>query len=109
MPVPKKSLFTPAVSPEKMHPSFKQLLSEPSNSPARAMLEEVYQDFDDPDGNFLEQFQTTGFDSRLFELYLFAYFSRSGFEVDRTNKSPDFMLTGEGVTVAIEATTVVDW
>ena len=70
------------------------------------MLEEVYQDFDDPDGNFLEQFQTTGFDSRLFELYLFAYFSRSGFEVDRTNKSPDFMLTGEGVTVAIEATTV---
>lgn len=106
MPVPKKSLFTPVVPPEKMHPDFKLLLSEPSNSPARAMLEEVYQDFDNPDGNFLEQFQTTGFDSRLFELYLFAYFSRSGFEVDRTHQSPDFMLTREGVTVAVEATTV---
>lgn len=106
MPVPKKSLFTPKVPPEKMHPGFKLLLNEPSNSPARAMLEEVYQDFNDPDGNFLEQFQTTGFDSRLFELYLFAYFSRSGFEVDRTHQSPDFMLTREGITISVEATTV---
>jgi hypothetical protein len=30
--------------------------------------------YEDPDGNFIEQFQTTGFDARLWELYLFAMF-----------------------------------
>ena len=69
-------------------------------------MDQVYQDFEDPDGNFLEQFQTTGFDARLFELYLFAYFSNSGFEVDRTHASPDFVVTRDGVTVSVEATTV---
>jgi hypothetical protein len=66
----------------------------------------VYQDFTDPDGNFLEQFQSTGFDARYFELYLFAYFSRSDYQVDRTHPNPDFLVSSEGTTVAVEATTV---
>ena len=73
---------------------------------ARGMLENIYRDFDDPDGNFLEQFQTTGFDARFFELYLFAYFSRSGYEVDRSHPNPDFLVTRGGLTVGVEATTV---
>lgn len=70
------------------------------------MLDHVYQGFHDSDGNFLEQFQTTGFDARYFELYLFAYFSRSGFTVDRSHPTPDFMVGRNGITVAVEATTV---
>jgi hypothetical protein len=70
------------------------------------MLEDVYQTFQDPEGNFLEQFQTTGFDARCFELYLFAYFSRSGFSVDRSHAIPDFIVSREGLRVAVEATTV---
>ena len=69
-------------------------------------MDRIYQDFIDLDGNFLEQFQTTAFDARFFELYLFAYFSKSGFEVDQTNQSPDFIVTRDGLTVAVEATTV---
>ena len=72
----------------------------------RGMLDDVYRDFADPDGNFLEQFQTNGFDSRFFELYLFAYFSRSGYDVDRSHPNPDFLVTRGGLTVAVEATTV---
>ena len=101
-----KSLFVPIVQPEKLNPHFQLLVDAPSYHPTRNMLELIYQDFDDPDGNFLQQFQTTGFDARFFELYLFAYFSNSGFEVDRSHPSPDFIVTRDGVTVAVEATTV---
>ena len=102
----KKSLFVPGVPSERLNPHFTSLVHAPSDHPTRNMLDLIYQDFDDPDGNFLEQFQTTGFDARFFELYLFAYFSKSGFDVDRTHGSPDFMVTRDGVTVSVEATTV---
>lgn len=62
----------------KLSPSFTALRKAPADHPGRAMMEEIYAEFEDPDGNFLEQFQTTGFNSRFFELYLFAYLSRSG-------------------------------
>ena len=102
----KRSLFQPVVSLEKLNPHFRSLVDAPDYHPTRKMLDEIYQDFDDPDGNFLEQFQTTGFDSRFFEFYLFAYFSKSGFEIDRSHPNPDFIVTRDGVTVSIEATTV---
>jgi hypothetical protein len=70
------------------------------------MLDDVYQTFDDPDGNFLEQFQTSGFNARFLELYLFAYFTRTGFAVDRPAAGPDFIATKEGLPIAVEATTV---
>ena len=70
------------------------------------MVEDVYQTFSDPDGNFVEQFQTTGFDARFFELYLYAYFSRSGYEVDRSHPKPDFLVKRQTKTIAVEATTV---
>ena len=103
---PERTLFVPIVPTEKLNPHFRSMMEAHSYDPARTMLDQIYQDFDDPDGNFLEQFQTTGFDARFFELYLFAYLSRSGFKVDRTHPSPDFTVTRNGVTVSIEATTV---
>ncbi len=81
-------------------------MSDPRYHPVRQMMDHVYQDFIDLDGNFLEQFQTTAFDARFFELYLFAYFSKSGFEVDQTHQSPDFVVIRDGLTVVVEATTV---
>jgi hypothetical protein len=70
------------------------------------MANEIFQDFPDTDGNFVEQFQTAGFDSRIFELYLYAYLSRSDYSVSREHKQPDFIVTKGGVATAIEATTV---
>ena len=60
----------------------------------------------DIDGNFIEQFQTTGFDSRIWELYLFSYFIEDYFEMDRRYDRPDFMLSKYGKKVAIEAVTI---
>lgn len=70
------------------------------------MINEIFGEFDDPEGNFVEQFQTGAFDARIFELYLFAYLTRSGYRVQRNHAQPDFIATRDGITVAIEATTV---
>jgi hypothetical protein len=102
----RRTLFNPVVAPEKVHPDFERLRTWPGAEPTRWMLDDIYQTFDDPEGNFLEQFQTSGFDARYFELYLFAYFSRSSFIVDRSHPNPDFLVSKEGLTVAVEATTV---
>ena len=101
-----KTLFDPCVRQEKLHPIFEVLRTSPESEPTRWMLDDVYQSFHDPEGNFLEQFQTAGFNARVFELYLFAYFSRSGFAIERTMPNPDFLVERAGVRVAVEATTV---
>jgi hypothetical protein len=101
-----KSVFDPVVATDKLHASFVKISSQPQAKPTRWMLDRIYQGFGDPDGNFLEQFQTTAFDARFFELYLFAYLFRSGFQVNRDHPNPDFLVERAGVKVAIEATTV---
>jgi len=106
MPEVNKTLFAPVVPLANLHPSYEHLRSWPGAESARQMMDDVYQDFNDPDGNFLEQFQTTGFDARVFELYLFAYLTRSGFDVSRAHPNPDFIVERNGLRVALEATTV---
>jgi hypothetical protein len=101
-----KSLFRLVVPEDKLHPSFELIRTAANSEPARRMLDDVYQGFNDLDGNFVEQFQTTGFDTRFFELYLFAYFSRSGFDIDVNHAIPDFLVERHGMRVAVEATTV---
>lgn len=88
-----------------LHPQFVTLRDALRYAPARRQLEELQVDFDDPDGNFVEQFQTTGFDARTFELFLFAMFRESGHIVDRSQQRPDFLITRDGVTAAVEAVT----
>lgn len=60
----------------------------------------------DIDGNFVQQFQTTGFDSRLWELYLYAYLTEEELFLDRSYSAPDFLVTKFGKSVAIEAVIV---
>jgi hypothetical protein len=101
-----KDLFEPIVDRGRLNITFEYMRTSLAAEPARLMANEIFQDFPDTDGNFVEQFQTTGFDSRIFELYLYAYLSRSGYGVNRAHEKPDFIVTKEGVPVAIEATTV---
>lgn len=100
------SLFTPVVDSDKLNAGFEAVRSAHVGHPGRAMMEEIYASFEDPDGNFLEQFQSTGFDARCFELYLFAYLSRARYEIERDHSNPDFIVVRDGCRVALEATTV---
>jgi hypothetical protein len=98
-------LFEAIHPDENLHPQFLQLRDSPRFGPARAMLRDLQGSMADPDGNFVEQFQTSGFDARTLELCLFSFFQAEGHEVDRSHNSPDFLITKDGLTVAVEAVT----
>lgn len=99
-------IFSPVKSEEKLHHYFRILLKESSHVAARGIIREMMPHYVDIDGNFIEQFQTTGFDARVWELYLNAYLVEEGFLFDRAHYAPDFMIQKYGHTVAIEATIV---
>ncbi|CAG9183240.1 hypothetical protein [Cupriavidus pinatubonensis] len=99
-------LFTPVVAEDKLHKNFNLVRNHAVWTPANAMLSEMMRHFVDIDGNFVEQFQTTGFDARLWELYLYAYMVEEGLYVDRPEPAPDFSVKLGGKTVFIEAVTV---
>lgn len=99
-------LFQPVVSAERLHPYFARLVSSPAFLPARLILNEIATHFIDIDGNFVEQFQTTGFDSRLWELYIQSYLVEEELFVDRDYHAPDFKVTKYGKSVSIESVIV---
>lgn len=99
-------LFSPVLPPEKLHPMFLLLCRDETFLPARAVLEQMMPHFRDVDGNFVEQFQSNGFDARLWELYLFAYLKEEQLFIDREHPVPDFAVEKFGERVAIEAVIV---
>ena len=96
--------FTPIVPSSRMNPLFQLARTLDRFAPARGMIRDVFSTYFDRDGNFLEQFQTTGFDSRIWELYLHAYLVDSGFNFS-PSVSPDFVVSKAGTTIGIEAVT----
>lgn len=88
-----------------LHPQFLKVRDDPSLAPARAVLLEIAAGMDDPDGNFIEQFQTHGFDARTLEVYLQALFLEAGHNINRSFDRPDFLLSKDGLEVAVEAVT----
>lgn len=98
--------FTPVVPLERLYPDFRGLVEQEGFSPARGIIEPMMRWHEDVDGNFVEQFQTTAFDARLWELYLFASLIELGFSIDRTKPVPDFVASSLRGQIAIEAVTV---
>jgi hypothetical protein len=98
--------FTPVVPANRLNPDFVRVRDIEANSAARGIIEPMMRWYEDADGNFVEQFQTTGFDARLWELYLFATFSEMGYSIDRVHAIPDFICTSPMATFYVEATTV---
>lgn len=99
-------LFSPVVPIAKQHPYFVRLSNAPTLFPAREMLKSIMPHFKDVDGNFIQQFQSTGFDARLWEIYLHAYFTEEKLFIDRSSGAIDFIVQKYGKTVAVEASTV---
>jgi len=96
--------FAPLVRPDRMNRIF-STLSEEKYSAARDVIAAMMRYYEDVDGNFIEQFQTTGFDARLWELYLYAAFTEAGFAHIET-RVPDLILEGLRGRLGIEATTL---
>lgn len=103
---PPVDFFSPTVPPERFHPNFRILKDEEHYSPARELIAAMMRFHEDVDGNFIEQFQTTAFDQRLWELYLFATFNELGYAQQKDVAVPDFLLRGLQGQLAAEATTL---
>lgn len=97
--------FSLVVAEEKLHPTFRHLQTSDAHSQSRELIAAMMRYHEDVDGNFVQQFQTTGFDARLWELYLFATFVELGYARETQHAAPDFFFTGVLGSLAIEATT----
>lgn len=100
-----RALFSPVVPEARLHPSFQAVLASPAHVPSRELMQDVFESMPEQDGNFIKDFQTTGFDARVWELYLYAWGSRSGhYTVHRPHDRPDFRFTSVDLrTTWIEA------
>jgi hypothetical protein len=99
--------FFKQMAPEaKLHPNFHLLTRAEKYLPAREIIGSMMRYHKDLDGNFVQQFQTTAFDARLWELYLFATFTELVFAREDRASTPDFVLMSNHGPLAIEATTV---
>lgn len=98
--------FSHVAPPEKLNPAFDSLSTLEGFSPALEIMRPMMRWHEDADGNFVEQFQTAGFDARMWELYLFAMLIEAGYAIDRKVPVPDFSARGVLGELCIEATTV---
>jgi len=100
-------LFNILVEDNKLHPYFVKLRNHDQFLSSKRTIIEIGNHLDDIDGNFIEQFQTlNGFDSRIWELYLFASLIEQKFRVLREYDRPDFIVEKNGVQIGIEAVIV---
>lgn len=98
--------FTHLAPKEKLNGDFAIISSSEGYSPAVELIRPMMRWYEDADGNFVEQFQTTGFDTRLWELYLFAMLVEAGYVFDKSVAAPDFLARNVFGELCVEATTV---
>lgn len=92
-------------SHDKLHPYFRFLADEPGRAPARKVITELALWLAPKDPHFVREFQTNGFDQRLWELYLWAAFREFSLDVTQL-EAPDFQCRAPGIDFTVEATTV---
>lgn len=91
--------------PRRKSREFEILTSTISHLPALMAIGECYLALPNSDANFVTDFQTSNFASRLFELYLLACFREQGLNVRQDHVSPDFRIEKNGVECWVEAVT----
>lgn len=85
--------------------NFRLLSETPTHWAAANTVAELYFAMPNPDANFASDMQTSNFDSRLWELYLFACFREQGILVSQDIVSPDFKLISGPLEGYVEAVT----
>jgi hypothetical protein len=100
-------LFQILANQDKQHPNYKLLKENIGLSAAKEVIKEISYHYKDIDGNFIDQFQSlNGFDSRVWELFLFCFFREQFFSFKRNFNAPDYMIEKFNHEIAIEAVIV---
>lgn len=103
--IKKKDIFKTEIPDNKLNHLYLKLINNTTCSPAKEIIREIAYSFVDCDGDFFKEFQTSGFNARLWELYLYAFLHEEHCRIDRTYNSPDFLCQKLGKKFFIEATT----
>ena len=82
-----------------------KMLYLPTHEAAGWALHQIYLALPNPDKNFVSDFQTKNFHTRLWELYLYACFKEQGLEVKQDHDSPDYQIIREADSVWVEVVT----
>ncbi|NWA25752.1 glycosaminoglycan attachment site [Pseudomonas gingeri] len=85
-------IFNSKTAPEKQHLIYKMLM-EDRFKPEQEVLKHWADGFEDRDGKFIIEFQTT-FESSFWELYLYAVLKELGCTTDMQYHTPDFVVEG---------------
>lgn len=102
---PSVDFFAKVAKESKLHERFKYLRDSPSAIAAKRLIEVAMRWYENQDGSYIEQFQTTGFDARVWELYLWAVLREAGHRVEQPKPAPDFLARGIVGDFYVEATT----
>ncbi|MCV6545679.1 MAG: hypothetical protein OIF56_00075 [Cohaesibacter sp.] len=89
----------------ELHEYFKITQNDPGHMPAKMAIKEIGPWLAPSDPHFVREFQTTAFDQRIWELYLWAAFRELGFDVLQP-EAPDFFCSSPTASFTVEATTV---
>ncbi len=97
-------LFKELNKDDKQHPHYKLLNESIALLSAKSVVKEVSYHYKDIDGNFIDQFQSlNGFDSRVWELFLFCFFREQFFSFKRNYNAPDYLIEKLNHEIAVEA------
>ena len=102
---PRGKLFEAVVDEGLLHPSFQAMVVGDDRRGARALMQRTFDQWVGSDHQFVRDFQTKGFNARVFELYLAATLDSLGWIVDSETDSPDFRCRGKDLEFYIEAGT----
>ena len=103
---PPHDILAPTVEEKKQHEYFKILATENRMEAARNLILEAVYSYVDVDGNYIKEFQTHGFDARIWELFLYIFLYDNGFEFNQDYNAPDYLVSFFGKKFCIEAVTV---
>lgn len=102
---PSPHLFKAVVDESAQHPSFRQLLASPAHPGARLLMQHAFERWASADPHFVREFQTAGFDARVFELYIAATLRSLGFAIGCEAGRPDFRCRDARLEFYVEAGT----
>jgi hypothetical protein len=99
-------LLLPVLPIERRHPNFVSLISQRKLRSARLLLQDAFVRMPVRDGGFLQDFQSTEFDPRVFELFVSELLRESGARFRIEGEQPDFEPTIGDTRFAVECVTV---
>ena len=101
-----KDLFEIIDDSQKLDDRFRMLTSTSYLSAAKGEINRIYNSWDGFDKDFANQFQTTNYESRLWELYIYEFLRSHKFKIDKSQEErPDFKITNGKESVFIECVT----